>query len=417
MSRIPKGFAVSLPTFSRNHEHDRAISFQLKPDGVRYFFVVDRSGMKTDVRDISTQYRSLAKFGGLWLGDEETPKIRQRLKEHAQLFYPEFVIPGTLATDSYSWVAFPMIGAAMKQKPSLQPPFGVNLQVAAGLRAFTVRDMTATIFGEAPKQLQSAVAASLVKEGTFVNIDNLTLASLLRGYLPPNSMADVLRMNLLNGGVIQQTDKLSANNIRMLLRRFNPHRIMRLIQSLAENTHGEMLLRDAANQYADARKNHPDTVMDLSRQFRSMGELHESVSREYRKLAYVNQTIGYSTQLTEELESIELPDGAKLIWPSCTHELMDWAAEMSNCIYAYGKEAAIGRCLLFAVLDSSGKMLINIMVRGKNVVQCYGKANQTVTDEVLLKAVFEGLVDADIVSPENEYFNWTGRNRRFDVAY
>lgn len=98
---------------------------------------------------------------------------------------------------------------------------------------------------------------------------------------------------------------------------------------------------------------------------------------------------------------------------------MDWASDkvMNNCIYAYGKDAAAGRSLLLAVLDPSGKMVINIMVRGKNVIKCYGKANQTVTDEVLLKAVFEGLVDADIVSPENDHIDWIGRRRRLEIGY
>lgn len=416
MPRIPKGFVVSLPVYATGHQ--RHISFQLKSDGARYFFIMDRPETKTDVRDFSTQYRAMTRHGGMWLGDDETKKTHEQLIAHAHAFYPEFVIPQVKSGDPYPWVAFPMIGAAMR-KSGLHAPVGVNLQVASGLRAFTVQEMTARIFGESPKQLQAAVAESLVKGSEMVNIDNLTLASLLRGYLPPNSMAEVLRMDLRNQTMIQQTDKLSANNIRMLLRRFNSHRLMRLMQSLSERDRGEMLLRDAANQYADARKNHPTTVMDLSRQFRSMEELHESVTREYRKLAYVNQEIGYSNDLTEELESIELPDGAKLIWPSCTHDLMDWASDkvMNNCIYAYGKEAVTGRCLLFAVLDSSGKMIINIMVRGRNVVQCYGKANQIVTDEVLLEAVFKGLIDTAVVSLENDHTDWIGRKRRFDLAY
>lgn len=411
MSRVPKGFYVRLHTFA-TRDVERGISFQLKPDGVRYFFVMAEPQTKREVRDVSTQYRSLIRtsYGRLWLGEEETKKAQEKLVEHAHAFYPEFVIPQRKHTDPYPWVAFPMIGAAMR-KSNLHAPFGVNLQIASGLRAFTVQAMTERIFGESPKQLQAAVAESLVKGTSIINIDNLTLASLLRGYLPPNSLADVLRMDLRGENLIQQTDKHSANNIRLLLRRFNSHRIMRLVHGFSDNIRADMLLRDAANQYADARRSHPDTVMDLSRQFRSLEELHGSISREYRKLAYVNQEIHYSDKLTEDLASISLPDGARLIKPDCTHDLMDWASDqvMNNCIYAYGKDAAAGKCLLLAVLDVSGKMIVNMMIRGQNVTQCFGKANQTVTDELLLEALFKGLIEAEVVSPENDHTDWLHR--------
>lgn len=409
MSNDPKGFVVSLPT-SRYVSGERSISFQLKADGVRYFFVTtDSSG--NSVRDISTQYRSLydrmRRVHRLCMGDEENTKTKQRLREHASRFYPEFVVPDDQG-NPYPWVAFPMIGAAMKQS-GLPAPFGVNLQIGSGLRAFTAKDMTERIFGESPKQLQAAVAKSLTKGRETVNIDNLTLASLLRGYLPPNSMVDILSMDLPGEGLIQQIDKISANNIRLLLRRLSPHRIIRIMQAFTSNVHADMLLRDTANQYADARKQHPAFVMDLGRQFRSLEELHGTVTREYRKLENQNVEIPYSEQLTSKLESITLPGGAKLVWPSCTYELLDWASDtvMNNCIYSYGSDAVTGKSLLLAVLDGSGKMVINIMVRGKNVIQCYGKSNETVTDETLLEAVFNSLIDINVVSPENSHSTWT----------
>lgn len=418
--REPKGFYVPFPSITRfrsQSQTNRGISFQLKTDGVRYFFVMTEtpSQKQREVRDISTQFRAMSRYGGMWVGEEETKKVQERLFAHARAFYPEFVIPEKHAGASAAmpvgclpWVAFPMLGMAMR-KSGFHAPVGVNLQVASGLRAFTVQEMTARIFGESPRQLQAAVAESLVKGSNFINIDNLTLASLLRGYLPPNSLAEILRMKLHERNMIQQVDKHSANHVRLLLRRFNTQRLMRLVQSVVEIPHGEMLLRDSANQYADARKHHPDTVMDLNKQFRSVQELHESVTREYRKLKNVNQEVHHSDDLVESLSSIELPDGAQLIWPGCTHDLMNWANEMNNCIYSYGKDAAAGRSLLLAVLDRSGKMIINIMVRGKNVIQCYGNSNQNVTDDVLLEALFKGLIDADIVSPENDHSDWTRR--------
>lgn len=408
----PKGFFVPFPSFGQNQ--NRGISFQLKEDGARYFFV--DSGFETSsryrrhdkqLRDISTQYRALGSYGHMSIKEPDVTPTWNRLNEHASTFYPEFTIPEE-RNNPYSWVAFPMIGAAIKGSNRVAPN-GVNLQIASGLRAFSVQDMTTRIFGEAPKQLQMAVAKSLTKNPLMVNLDNLTLASLLRGYLPPNSLVDVLCMDFPVEGIIQQIDKISANNIRLLLRRFSSKRIVRLMHSFSEDTRADMLLRDAANQYADARKHHPTTVMDLSRQFRTMGEVHESVTREYRKLVNANVDISYSDELTGNLESISLPEGAKLVWPSCSHELMDWASDkgMNNCIYAYGKDAAAGKCLLLGVLDSSGKMIINIMVRGKAIVQCYGKANQTVTEVDLLVALFQGLIEKEIINPENDPTDWT----------
>jgi hypothetical protein len=406
----PKGFFVPLRSFGQ--DQNRGISFQLKEDGARYFFV--DSGFKTkyyqpgpQLRDISTQYRALESYGPMRIKEPDATPTWNRLNEHARTFYPEFTIPEE-RDNPYSWVAFPMIGAAMKGSKRFAPN-GVNLQVASGLRAFSVQDMTARIFGEAPKQLQAAVAESLTKRATIVNLDNLTLASLLRGYLPPNSLVDILRMNFPVDGMIQQMDKISANNIRLLLRRFSSKRIVRLMQAFSGDPRADMQLRDAANQYADARKHHPTTVMDLSRQFRTLDELHDSVTREYRKLKDANVGISYSDELVRDLESINLPDGAKLVWPSCTHELMDWASDqaMNNCIYAYGKDAAAGKSLLLGVLDSSGKMIINIMVRGKAIVQCYGKANQTVTEVDLLVALFQGLIEKEIINPENDPTDWT----------
>lgn len=422
MSREPKGFFMSLP-YAKFGDNGitRGISFQLTADGARYFFVSDGPREKKEVRDISTQYRTMtgssyASYSGIMRFDRhDTLRAYDRLIKHARTFYPELCIPDEKMPDPYPWVAFPMIGAAMKGSER-RAPYGVNLQIASGLRAFTVQDMTTRIFGEAPKQLQAAMASSMTKNPSIVNIDNLTLASLVRGYLPPNQIAEILHMDIAREGWVQQIDKISANNIRLLLRRFNSHRLMRILQSFAHDSrmynNADMLLRDAANQYADARKHHPTVVMDLSRQYKTLEELHESVTREYRKLANANVGITYSDELTGNLESIHLPEGARLVWPSCTHELMDWASDkaMNNCIYAYGKDAAAGRCLLLAVLDSAGKMIINIMVRGGDVIQCYGKSNQIITDEPLLESVFKGLIDAKIVNPENDHKAWIRRS-------
>lgn len=423
MSTDPKGFVVNLPNPKlRGYDPiaERSISFQLKKDGARYYFIVTNERNEKSVRDISTQYRSLTKmrrYSYMWMGDEETRKTHERLREHARHFYPEFVVPDD-QSNPYPWVAFPMIGAAMKRS-GLQAPQGVNLQVASGLRAFTVKDMTSRIFGEAPKQLQAAVAESLVSGSEYVNLDNLTLASLLRGYLPPNNLVDILHLKFQGEGLVQQIDKISANCIRLLLRRFNSKRLMRMMDSLSAEQAGvfnpSMLLQDTAVQYADARKNHPDVVMDLGRQFKSVRELHDSVSREYKKLKNPNVEIAYSEKLTSDLESIELPEGAKLVRPFCTHDLMDWASDnsMANCIYSYGSDAAAGSCLLLGVLDGSGKMIINIMIRYQNVIQCYGKGNERVTDEVLLEALFNSLIDADIITPDNDHERWVGTGRRW----
>jgi hypothetical protein len=412
MSIDPKGFIVNLTNISEYGSIERAISFQLKKNGARYFLVTsDRDG--NSIRDISTQYRSLTRmrrYNYLWMGDNETRNTHERLREHARHFYPEFVVPDD-QSDPYPWVAFPMIGAAMKRS-GLQAPAGVNLQVGSGLRAFTIKDMTNRIFGEAPKQLQASVAESMINGSERINLNNLTLASLLRGYLPPNAMADILRMKLFPG-FIQQMDKISANGIRLLLRRFSSQRITRLMQTFETDTQAEMLLRDAASQYADARKNHPDVVMDLGRQFRSLEELHQSVTREYRKLKNPNVEIVYSEKLTNDLESIELPEGAKLVRPLCTHDLMDWASDnaMANCVYSYGSDAAAGTSLLLGVVDRFGKMIINLMVRGQNVIQCYGKANKRVTEEVLLEALFGSLIDTNIISPDNRHTTWIENGR------
>lgn len=412
MSDNPKGFFVSLPTMYGRKDLVRGISFQLKTDGVRYFYVQESPDTKKEIRDISTQYRSLNAYGRMRLSPEETATAQERLIDHARAFYPEFIFPWHRSNDPYPWVAFPMIGAAMKDS-TRRAPEGVNLQVASGLRAFSVKEMTGRIFGEAPKQLQAAVAQSLSSNPYVVNIDNLTLASLLRGYLPPNEMVEVLNMKLGDFGGFQQMDKQSANAVRLLLRRFTPQRLRRLVLSMDGEPRGDMMMRDTAQQYAAARQSHPHVIMDLSRQFRSMDELHESVTREFRKLANPNLEIVYYDQNLIGLGHIALEGGARLIWPSCTHDLLDWANTMNNCIYSYGKDAASGRSLLFAVLDAEGKMIINIMVRGKRVIQCYGPSNQMIKDEALLESIFKTLIDAELVNPEEDHTSWLQYRRQW----
>lgn len=420
MSDDPKGFFVSLPSltrFERAEDNIRGISFQLKTDGVRYFHVVDSPRMKKEIRDISTQYSSMGLVRGsrLCLSQEDTRRAHGRLIAHARAFYPEFLIPEDSVGSPYSWVAFPMLGAAMKDSMRTAP-MGVNLQVASGLRAFSVEDMTGRIFGEAPKQLQAAVAKSLSSEPGVVNIDNLTLASLLRGYLPPNEMVEILRMDLRQyHGWMQQIDKQAANAIRLLLRRFNPKRLLRLIMSITEHHRGDMLLRDCASQYASARATHPDVRMDLNRQFRSLEELHETITREFRKLQNANEQITYPEQsMMSVLGHVALVGGARLVWPECTHDLLDWANMMNNCIYSYGKNAAAGRCLLFAVLDGDGKMAVNIMISGKRVVQCYGPSNSHIEDEALLEDIFDKLLHVDLINPEEDHKIWL--RRRWEIG-
>lgn len=424
MSRDSKGFYMSLSHNGYSFGPKRGISFQLRPTGVRYFFAAAASDSQVrrfrarrininlnPVRDISTQYNTLV-GGHLSLSAEKSDIAKARLIAHAETFYPKFVIPAAPTVETYAWVAFPMLGAAMMQQElRALAPLAVNLQVASGLRAFSIEEMTRTIFGEAPRQLQAAAAESLTMDQGVVNIDNLTFGSLLRGYLPPNEMSEVLRMKFGQYSRIQNMDKQSAGEIRLLLRRFSPKRIMRLVSGLVEdkNANGHMLLRDAAHQYADARKNHPDVVMDLNRQFRSFAELHETITHEYRKLKEPNLDVPYDDDLIESLSNVSLPDGARLIWPSCTHELLDWSTEMVNCVFAYGKDAAEGKSILLAIVDASGKMTVNAMIRGKRVIQCYGKMNATCADEPLIEALFKGLVEEEIIHEEEDHARWLRR--------
>jgi hypothetical protein len=186
---------------------------------------------------------------------------------------------------------------------------------------------------------------------------------------------------------------------------------MRLVSGLAEDSQGYMYLRDAAHQYANARKTHPELVMDLSRQFRSFAEVHDTITHEFRKLKNPNLDIPYDDELVESLSNISLPDGAKVVWPSCTHELLDWSSDgvMNNCIFSYGSDAAAKGCLLLGVVDASGKMVVNVMIRGGLVIQCYGKANQYCSDEAQLEALFKGLIKEKIIGEENDHVRWLGR--------
>lgn len=423
MPQGSKGFSVSLPSYS--FRRDSSISFQLNPTGARYFYVGPSIGVyrrqnqaqNRALRDVSTQYNTIV---GVHLGLDHESNYKERLIKHAKTFYPDSVIPDNSDQDTLAWVAFPMLGATLKQGlEDLMAPVSVNLQVASGLRAFSIEEMTRTIFGEAPRQLQAAAAQSLTKDSKVINIDNLTVGSLLKGYLPPNSLAEILAADFGHRSRIQDLDKISAKEIRLLLRRFNSKRIMRLVLGLAENDkdrfagHTYMLLRDAAHQYADARKNHPDVVMDLSRQFRSIEEVHDTITHEYRKLKNPNLEISYEKGLVEGLSNVSLPDGASLIWPSSSHELLEWSSDgaMNNCIFSYGREAAENQCLLLAIIDASGKMVVNVMIKNGEVVQCYGKANQYCTDEPQLKALFDGLISERIINEESDYTRWLGNYR------
>lgn len=426
MPHNSNGFYVSIDSPSYQKKYSQGFSFQLTPTGARYFFVgskfttYSRERQRTEPRDISTQYRSIGK-DFFYVKEEKEIYIKDRLIEHTTNSYPESVIPDYRHHETLAWVAFPILGMVMKQEglSTSWAPRAINLQVASGLRAFTVKDMVKTIFGEAPRQLQAAAARSLMPDNSgYINIDNLTLASLLRGYLPPNDLAGILQMNLGQNPRIQDLDKISANQIRLLLRRLSSKRLMRLMRGLENDPtffpgRNFMLLRDSASQYADARKNHPDVVMDLSRQFKSIEELHETISHEYRKLKNPDMEISYDEELIERLFNIALPDGAKLVWPNTTHELIEWASDgvMNNCIYSYGKAAADKDCILLAIVDSYGKMVVNVMIRGRSVVQCYGKSNRLCDDDLLIEALFDGLISEDIINEENNYRQWVGGQR------
>lgn len=42
-----------------------------------------------------------------------------------------------------------------------------------------------------------------------------------------------------------------------------------------------------------------------------------------------------------------------------------------------------------------------------------GKSNERVTDEVLLEALFNSLIDADIIGPDNDWTSWLESGRRW----
>lgn len=103
----------------------------------------------------------------------------------------------------------------------------------------------------------------------------------------------------------------------------------------------------------------------------------------------------------------------RIVPPTDTWDLLAWGTDMGNCISGYGRRAAAGDTLLYAVYDSDGKMVANMELDKKgNIKQLLGKGNGGVKAEIqdtVYDAIQAQWPNADVMA------GWQGtiHNRRY----
>lgn len=246
------------------------------------------------------------------------------------------------------------------------------------LRKNSVVEMSREILGKNYQKNVPRIIASA--ENEYVRSYHTQTLQVFQGIVPTDWIANLLvTPNVIHIGPNLFADREGLRDLRRFLRTANETQLRRLTRNPPQNF--QILLRDTYRAL--------DTLEGVD--FRNLEDLHDSINARRRGRYAVSYytppepvTIKYSGAAKK---FIGKESGFSIIAPETTATLMDWSDTMHNCISGYGRYAAEGSTLLYAVMQED-KMVANMELDPKSgsIKQLLGKYNQTL-DSALASAV------------------------------
>lgn len=256
------------------------------------------------------------------------------------------------------------------------------------LKAKTVQDMAKRLFGQ--KRYRKDLVKALANANS---VEFLAFMFSLKREIPVDWFISILRNNPT---LAYLPDTFNYEDLKEFYDSLSDKQFRKFCKCLMEEDFIPIQsILDTAYQFKECLNdghNQIDPITDIK--FRSIEELHymttkyfENTVKERERRALIEKYGGAidGNQYYEELSSIDFSGAPyELIVPENAYELVQWGNEMSNCIGGYSSKAKSSTTDVYVALKDkkSDKMVANILITKKNIVQFYGKRNSTVKKDL-----------------------------------
>jgi hypothetical protein len=226
------------------------------------------------------------------------------------------------------------------------------------LRQPTFRKAVSSAFGKGDKVYKMVCEWSKANENDL----NVLELSLLKGLIPIDYFFKLIAEYRVSPGHPKHRIFL-----RKILKSYNAKRILTLLGDKALYRSNE-LINDMCLMYSI----HGDKIIFPEKPL-TLRVLHDDMARQTRRMA--NPVMEFKVRdKIKALNGSMINENLKLIVPQNSHDLIEWATIMSNCISNYSHQMKNNDVLLLGV-EKNGVMTYNISVRNGHVEQFYGARN------------------------------------------
>lgn len=233
--------------------------------------------------------------------------------------------------------------------------------ISRHLRKSTLPEIIKSITGKKSKKLIKLVGTALTEDyHSFKMLFGILIS--LRGLVTIDDCQQIIK------GWVRERDLYNMNwkNLRLFLSNYNRERIVILFTT----PFFPFAIGDLIRQYSE----HADQI-ELPKKPKSFNELHDYVSKEYRKLQYADYPIE-SIKKFKKFDNLEINQQLKLIAPTSNHQLIEWGQTLSNCIASYAKDAKQQRSQLLGV-EKNNKLTYALELSPSGEIrQFYAKGNR-----------------------------------------
>lgn len=190
---------------------------------------------------------------------------------------------------------------------------------------------------------------------------------LLNGLIPLDYIHDVvekaplldLTENFTGFNGLSEVTPGITTQIRKFLGSFNAFKIKKIM--LTAHNDGELM--DSARQYLEH-----EGKITLPEDFKTLKELHDIISRQYRKFKTENKPFALASEMVAA-DNHKIDEDLILSFPKDTYELFDWGQEFNNCVASYGERMLDGELIIVGIRNNTKDLKYCIEIRNNYIVQ------------------------------------------------
>ncbi|MBD2309827.1 PcfJ domain-containing protein [Chroococcidiopsis sp. FACHB-1243] len=248
------------------------------------------------------------------------------------------------------------------------PPIPAILRL--GLKRENLKDAVKIWFGRDSKQLLKLAARLLEAQVEYgrkclwaVHTNWLALAV---------AFAQQWQLDYIHTLLELKPVEIDPKQVHHLLQQYSPQRVLKLLESVAEEYNASYLL-DAANMYWQMSKELPH--YKLPSRPRSLCQLHDWIQRDYNRFrSEREEKRRLPIKMLGKLDGMAV-NGLVFVVPRTARMLIEWGNALNICIGSYADKAIKRHCYLLGVMaEAELKYAIEIDRQGR-IVQFSGRRN------------------------------------------